>query len=269
MEALKQLWKLIRQALGAVPGVPAPPRPADLPDAEPSSGEPPWLVAARRNLGLREIAGPASQPEIMRMFAACDFDPPNGDDDAWCSAANNYWMQEAGIPGTRDPAARSWLKWGAELKKPKPGAVCVFWRENPKSWKGHVGLYVGPGSRPGYIRVLGGNQGSKGEVSISEQSTAQLLGYRWPTTGGNSRTLRAQTAGIVVGDGMTAAGFVGAQISQPGIIEALPDALAIGTGLQSLAAYWPHFMLIGITVSILARMVTIYARVSDWKARGV
>lgn len=244
------------------PKLPAePPKPE-----EPVRGDPAWLTVARQDLGLREVAGPASNPEIMRYWASCDYDPPDGDETAWCSAAANHWLQKAGVPGTRLPNARSWERWGAELKKPKLGCVVVFWRGSPTAWTGHVALYIGPG-KPGYIKVLGGNQGNS--VSVAEYPEAQVVAYRWPTTDGNSRTLKAQTAGIVLGDGMTAAGFVGANLSQPGIIDSLPDALAIGTGLQSLATYWPWFAVIGITVSILARMVTIWARVSDWQKKAV
>ena len=89
------------------------------------------------------------------------------------------------------------------------------------------------------------------------------MGYRWPTTGGNSRTLRAQTAGTF-GDALTIAA-----LSQKGILEALPDMLAFGEGVKSLAAYWPWFAVVGICISLAARAVTIWARVSDWKEKGV
>jgi uncharacterized protein (TIGR02594 family) len=256
------LIKLLSRLFGGQRAPVEPPKPE-----EPVSGDPEWLRIARKDLGLREVAGPASNPEIMRYWSACDYDPPEGDETAWCSAAANNWMQKAGQPGTRQPNARSWERWGAELKTPKLGCIVVFWRGSPTSWQGHVALYIGPGDKPGHIKVLGGNQGNS--VSIAEYPASQVIGYRWPTTGANSRTLKAQTAGMVLGDGMTAAGFVGANLSQPGILESLPDALAIGTGLQSLATYWPWFAVLGITVSILARMVTIWARVSDWQKKAV
>lgn len=238
------------------------PVPATVPDR----GDPAWLKIARQDLGLREVAGPASNPEIMRYWAACDYDPPEGDETAWCSAAANHWMQKSGLPGTRQPNARSWEKWGAGIAKPKLGCIVVFWRGSPTGWQGHVALFVGPG-KPGYIKVLGGNQ-SNG-VSIAEYPEAQVICYRWPTTSGNSRTLKAQTAGLVLGDGLTATGTVGASMDAPGIIGSLPDALAIGTAFQSLASYWPWFMVIGIAISILARMATIWARLSDWTNKGV
>jgi uncharacterized protein (TIGR02594 family) len=226
------------------------------------TGEPKWLALARADLGIRELPGAAANPAIMRAWQYCDYKPPAGDETAWCSAKANEWLQCAGLPGTRAPNARSWLKWGAGLDKPKPGCITVFWRDRPDGWEGHVALYVGPGSRPNTIEVLGGNQGNG--VSIAEYSTDKLLGYRWPTTGSNSRTLKAQTAGLLLGDGLTIAAIGG-----KGVVESLPDALAIGEGVSAMAAYWPWAALIGITISILARMVTIWARVSDWQAKGV
>ena len=236
-------------------------RAPDLPDEVPVSGEPAWLKLARADLGIKEVPGPGANPEIMRAWRYCDYDPPNGDETAWCSAKACEWMERAGLPSTRAPNARSWEKWGAELKKPKVGAVTVFWRGSPTGWQGHVALYIGPGSKPGTVKVLGGNQ-SNG-VTIADYSSAQVISYRWPTNGGNSRTLRAQTAGLVLGDGMTIAA-----ISGKGILESLPDALAIGSGVQSLATYWPWFAVIGVVISISARAVTIWARVSDWTSKG-
>lgn len=262
MKSLFQtIWQFFRALFGVVPGVPAPKRPPDLPEEVPSTGEPQWLQLARQDLGIKEVPGKAANPEIMRAWRYCDYDPPDGDETAWCSAKACEWIERSGLPSTRAPNARSWEKWGASLKKPKPGAVTVFWRGTPTGWQGHVALYIGPGSKPGTIKVLGGNQSNS--VSIQDYSEAQLIGYRWPTTGGNSRTLRAQTAGLV-GDTMTVASLSGG-----GIIEALPDALALSEGVKSLAAYWPWFTVIGISIGILARLATIYARVSDWNEKGV
>lgn len=53
----------------------------------------------------------------------------------------------------------------------EPGAILVFWRESPSSWKGQVGFYYGPSHRPGEVPVLGGSQTSPhhgpDEVNIS------------------------------------------------------------------------------------------------------
>jgi uncharacterized protein (TIGR02594 family) len=241
-------------AAGSEVGAPAP-QPVT------GAGEPKWLQLARADLGIREVPGPEANPAIMRAWQYVDYDPPEGDETAWCSAKACEWMERAGIPSTRAPNARSWLKWGHELKTPRLGCIAVFWRGSPGGWQGHVALYAGAGDRPGTVKCLGGNQGNA--VSLQDYPVAQLLGYRWPTTGGNSRTLRAQAAGMV-GDAVTLGALAGGAI-----IESLPDALAIGAGVQSLAAYWPWAGAIGIAISIAARLVTIYARLSDWKAKGV
>ena len=255
-----KIWSVIRALFSCVPGVPSPARPADLPEEVPSKGETPWLQIARQDLGIKEFPGPAANPEIMRAWKYCEYDPPNGDETAYCSAKMCEWMERSGLPSTRAPNARSWLKWGSKLDKPKPGCVVVFWRVSPTAFEGHVAIYVGPGSKPGFIKVLGANQ-SDG-INIQEYSLGQLLGYRWPTTGGNSRTLKAQTLGLV-GDGLTTASLTGS------IIQTLPDTLALGDNVAALAAYWPYAAIIGITISILARMATIAARLSDWKVKGV
>ncbi len=224
------------------------------------SAEPRWLQLARADLGIAEFPGVAANPAIMRAWSYCDHAPPKGDETAWCSAKSCEWMERAGLPSTRAPNARSWLKWGHELKAPKPGCVAVFWRGSPTGWEGHVGLYVGPGSSPRTVKILGGNQGNC--VSIADYPVAQLLGWRGPTTGSNSRTLRAQMAGTI-GDALTVAGVGG------GIAQSLPDALAIGAGIEGLASYWPWFGVLGVLISIAARLVTIWARMSDWQAKGV
>jgi uncharacterized protein (TIGR02594 family) len=238
-------WVSGRQAVTTAEPVPV------LPEV-PQGGDPPWLKLARADLGIREFPGVAANPAIMRAWQYCDYAAPKGDETAWCSAKSCEWMERSGQPSTRAPNARSWLKWGHELKAPKPGCVAVFWRDSPSSWEGHVGLYLGPGDQPGTAKILGGNQGNA--VSIAEFPLAQLLGWRWPTTGGNSRTLKAQTAGAI-GDALTVFGVVGL---------AAPELLAIGTDLQSLG-----LTASGIILSIAARLVTIFARLSDWKAKGV
>jgi uncharacterized protein (TIGR02594 family) len=240
-------------------GVPAPlPAPTPMPPAIPVSGDPAWLKLARADLGVCELPGTAANPDIMRAWEYCDYKPPAGDETSWCSAKACEWMERAGQPSTRAPNARSWLKWGHELKRPKPGCVAVFWRGSPSSWEGHVGLYLGPGKKPGTVQVLGGNQSNA--VSIRDYPESQLLGLRWPTTGGNSRTIKAQAAGAV-GDTLTIGGV--------GLAASAPELLQIGTDLQGLAAYWPCFAAAGIMLSIVARLVTIYARTHDWQTKGV
>jgi len=257
---LQSLWAFLCSLFRAVPGVPPAPRSPNMPDDEPSRGEPEWLRLARADLGIEEVKGDGANPAIMRAWRYCAYDPPNGDETAWCSAKMCEWIARAGLPTTNAPNARSWDKWGSKISKPRLGSVVVSWRGSRTGWQGHVALYIGPGDTPGKIKVLGGNQSDS--VSIAECSTKQVISYRWPTTGGTSRTLKAQQIGFV-GDSLTVA-----SLSGKGIIEALPDALALSTSVQSLATYWPWFAVVGIAIGILARAATIYARISDWETKG-
>ena len=70
--------------------------------------------------------------------------------------------------------ARSWLKVGQRVSKPKLGDVVIFWRDNPNSWKGHVAFFVR--ETKNWVYVLGGNQNN--QVKISAYPKHRLLQYR-------------------------------------------------------------------------------------------
>ena len=96
--------------------------------------------------------------------------PDAADETAWCSSAVNLAAEQAGVTGTGSAAARSWLTWSSSrpisLEEALPGDVVAFWRESPRSWNGHLGLYVSPGAEEGTIHFLGGNPGGSVNVSI-------------------------------------------------------------------------------------------------------
>lgn len=93
----------------------------------------------------------------------------------WCAAFVNSVLKEQGIEGTGSLAARSFLTRGTPVSDPKKGDVVVLSRGSDPT-KGHVGFYVGPGEKEGYIKVLGGNQNDA--VSIKEFPVERVLGYR-------------------------------------------------------------------------------------------
>lgn len=247
-------WFLSLFARGGA-SVPAePPKPE-----EPVKGDPKWLKLARADLGVKEVVGAMHNPVVLGYFARAGFPGIDDDETAWCAAFCNAKLEDAGCPGSKALNARSFLTWGKEVKAPYPGCVTVFWRGSPRSWEGHVAFFISETAT--HVKVLGGNQANA--VTIRDYPKTQLLGFREPVTAVNSRTLRANAAGAVLGDGMMIAA-----VSGKGIVESLPDALAFSDGLKALAAYWPWFAVIGIVVSLAARAAVIYARVNDLQVKG-
>lgn len=135
--------------------------------------EPPWLIEARKSLGLREIPGAATAGTIKRWLRELG---AWWSDDAtpWCGTAVAAWMRADGqLLPKHWYRARAWLDWGVHLAGPVVGCVVVLQREGG----GHVGLVVGK-DMAGNIAVLGGNQGDR--VSIAMFPRNRVLGYRWP-----------------------------------------------------------------------------------------
>lgn len=139
------------------------------------NGDPPWLAAARRDIGRTETLGPNDSPWIRAMLAKLGATWLVGQ--PWCGGAVAYWMTICAVPIPKHwYRAKAWLDWGDSIYTPALGCVAVFERRGG----GHVGLAVGRDDR-GRLLVLGGNQGDM--VRISAFGTERLIGYRWP--GGN------------------------------------------------------------------------------------
>jgi uncharacterized protein (TIGR02594 family) len=253
MEALTKVWKLIRQALGLVPGVPAPPRPADLPDEVPTITEPKWLKLARKEIGVKEVPGPGNNPEVLRYYADAGHPEINADSVHWCAAFVGAMLERCGVSSSKSLMARSYMQWGKPVAKPFPGCVAVFSRGDPRSASGHVGFYVGEDSRG--ILVLGGNQDDA--VSIAPQDRNRLLGYRMPVTPMNSRTMKASTAqmGLLGLDGVA-------------ILESQGQINVIGDLLAQLGMTIPALLVASILLKIALQCVIIYARQDDLAKRG-
>lgn len=94
---------------------------------------------------------------------------------AWCAAAVNAALGQAGMEGTGSNMARSFMEWGEPVEQPQPGDIAVFSRGDPNGPFGHVGFFEGY-NEDGSIRVLGGNQGDA--VTRDSYSKDRLLGFR-------------------------------------------------------------------------------------------
>lgn len=146
------------------------------------ANDPGRLRAAYRDLGLKEISGAKHNPRVVEMFAQSGHAWVKDDETAWCAAAVGSWLKAEGLESSGSLAARSYLKWGKATKKPKRGDIVVF-KRGGSSWQGHVAFFLW--EKDGRITVLGGNQRNK--VSVASYPKAKLLGYRKPSTLGNSK----------------------------------------------------------------------------------
>jgi uncharacterized protein (TIGR02594 family) len=170
----------------------------------------PWLAAGYHELRMgvgrygsvdaRGKAMPAydtahhirNNPRILEYFTAMSKKKGGWTErDSWCSAFVNWCMRSAGIPGTHNPMARSWLHWhqGEKLDQPRIGAVVVFPRP-PDPGSGHVAMIWNVHAN-GSLEVLGGNQGAhradkahpegvSSHVSIADRKAGTALGFLWP-----------------------------------------------------------------------------------------
>jgi len=130
---------------------------------------------ALSQVGVSEFVGNIDNPQILKYFDETGY---NGsklkDETAWCSAFINWCALKSGFEKTGKLTARSWMKIGEERTIPTLGDIVVFWRESPKSWKGHVGIFIR--ATKNWVYVLGGNQNNR--VKISAYPRNRVLGYR-------------------------------------------------------------------------------------------
>lgn len=135
----------------------------------------PWMDIARAEIGVSETPGSGTTPRIREYHQHTSL-RARDDETSWCAASVNWVLDKAGCPANHKANARSFLEltdWACDVK---PGAIAIFWRERPTSWKGHVGFI--DRIEGNTIYVLGGNQGDA--VSIAPYPRTRLLGCRWP-----------------------------------------------------------------------------------------
>lgn len=138
--------------------------------------DPPWLAAARGDIGQRETLGPNDSPWIRTMLVRLGASWLLGE--PWCGGACAKWMMDAGVePPKNWWRARAWATWGAPIPLPTVGCIVVL--ERGKAF-GHVGLVTGR-TDLGDLLVLGGNQGNAVSIAAFPRYRVVAGGYRWPS----------------------------------------------------------------------------------------
>jgi len=129
---------------------------------------------AKRDLGLKEVDGPFSNPRIV---LAISFAAPWLDKDdsktAWCACLRGLWAHETqtGSP----PAyyrAINWLKWGNKISNialAKQGDTVVLERKGGN----HVGLFSSWDGKSDTFKLLGGNQSNQCSIASFKISTIE------------------------------------------------------------------------------------------------
>ncbi len=142
-----------------------------------------WLTRGRRFIGIAETPGVKNSPELMAVLDWADGRQDgktigaNNDDEAYCAKGVCAVLELEKIVSPRNPAARSFQKWGQELDGPALGAIVVFWRKSINGPYGHVGFVAGRDSS-GNVMCLGFNQSDS--INIRAFPMARVLSFRWP-----------------------------------------------------------------------------------------
>ncbi|GMU10152.1 hypothetical protein ASNO1_64060 [Corallococcus caeni] len=149
-------------------------------------GEPQWLSIAHNELnqGITEIQGRRSNARIVEYHASTS-GKAKSDEIPWCSSFVNWCVTQAGLKGTNNAGAASWLSWGIPVAA-RRGAIAVLF--NPDAVKSrisqtgnHVGFLLQETAT--HYKLLGGNQGDAVKVSNMPKKAWRLKGYRWPDGG--------------------------------------------------------------------------------------
>jgi uncharacterized protein (TIGR02594 family) len=136
--------------------------------------EPPWLIAARQEIGFRERPGNRGIEQYIRLAHA------GSPGDPWCAIFVNAMLESAGYPGTRSAAARSFehSQDFVILKGPALGCIVTMWRQSKASGFGHVFFYLGENDKG--LLALGGNQSD--QVLVQYEPRNRVTGYWWPSS---------------------------------------------------------------------------------------
>lgn len=205
---------------------------------------PVWYREAKKYKGLREGRGAANNPQVVAFYKEAHQGYVKKDSVPWCAAFVGAMLERTGYRSTRSLAARSYMRWGKKLTKPKVGCIVVFKRGN-STWQGHVAFFVRETAN--HVYVVGGNQADK--VSEARYPKSKLLGYRWPRTIGASRTIKA-------------GGVSTMSASMAGASDAIQPAID-ATSAMSDALEWAKWAFLALTILSVGFMI--WCRLDDAK----
>ena len=137
---------------------------------------PRWYALALAERGVKEAPGAADNPIVGAYYRDAGFPKIKHDSVPWCAAFVGAMLTRAGRKPSGSLMARSYLKWGSKLRKPRQGCIVVFPRGSSPT-AGHVTFF--DREENGKLVCLGGNQSDA--VNERRYSKSRVLGYRWPS----------------------------------------------------------------------------------------
>jgi len=153
------------------------------------------LVEAVKNLGVKEIVGPAHNPVILGWAGELGLKSIYTNDEIpWCGLFIAHCVHVAGFEVVERPLwALNWAKYGNKVDEPMLGDILTFKRNGG----GHVGIYVGEDEK--YYHVLGGNQNNSVSVSrIAKSRLHQARRTKWKIAQpGNVRKVLLEAKGNI------------------------------------------------------------------------
>jgi uncharacterized protein (TIGR02594 family) len=162
-------------------------------DTRDSFAEPAWMPVAIAERGIRRFPVGETNPRIVEYNSQTNL---VGYDDkiSWCSSFINWCLAGVGVRGTASALARSWLDWGIALESPAYGCITVLTRDDPPSWKGHVGFYLRHDADYVYLVSVSGSRLELRHCECEGVAFVRTRAMRWKT-----RTLRLQRQWVHVG----------------------------------------------------------------------
>jgi len=142
------------------------------------------LKIALSQYGITESKGEnIDNPEVMKYYHETGRGWVNHDETPWCDAFLDWCAMKAGLQFSPGLNARGWMTMGqavdpilVESLALEIPIVTVLWRVSTDSVYGHVGLFIRKNEES--LWLLGGNQGSVGQVNIQPFALNRILGYR-------------------------------------------------------------------------------------------
>lgn len=113
---------------------------------------------------------------MAKYYQETGFRDDDDDTDFWSSVFLHWCCLQSGLEASSQKPSRSWLEVGREKEFPEPGDVVVMWRDNRRSERGHVGLFLGYSGTGKMVYVLGAHH--RGSISVASFFSNRVLGFR-------------------------------------------------------------------------------------------